>query len=77
MHMHMHVHMYMYARAHAHAVYRCMRVLCARMCTIDTCTTLYYPTRLNEVQTWLLDEDACKTEWQTLLDLRARHGHAQ
>ena len=28
---------------------------------------------LNEVQTWLLDEDACKTEWQTLLDMRARH----
>ena len=39
----------------------------------STCTTLYYPTRLNEVQTWLLDEDACKTEWQTLLDMRARH----
>ena len=75
MHMHMHMHMqHAHARAHAHAVYRCMRVLCARMCTIDTCsTTLYYPTRLNEVQTWLLDEDACKTEWQTLLDMRAHH----
>ena len=31
------------------------------------------PTRLEELKTWLLDEDACKTEWQTLLDLRARH----
>ena len=40
---------------------------------------LYYPTRLEELQTWLLDEDACKTEWWTLLDLRARHAprHAQ
>lgn len=37
------------------------------------------PTRLEELKTWLLDEDACKTEWQTLLDLRARHAprHAQ
>ena len=46
-----------------------------------TCTVrvLYYPTRLEELQTWLLDEDACQTEWQTLLDLRARHAphHAQ
>jgi hypothetical protein len=44
-----------------------------------TVRVLYYPTRLEELQTWLLDEDACKTEWQTLLDLRARHAprHAQ
>jgi hypothetical protein len=40
---------------------------------------MYRTTRLEELQTWLLDEDACKTEWQTLLDLRARHAprHAQ
>ena len=77
MHMHMHVHMYMYMHMHMHMQSIDACVCCARLCTIDTCTTLYYPTRLNEVQTWLLDEDACKTEWQTLLDLRARHGHAQ
>ena len=69
---------------HAHAV---LCVLCVHM---HMCMymyesmgahvhVLYYPTRLDELQTWLLDEDACKTEWQTLLDLRARHAprHAQ
>ena len=29
--------------------------------------------RLVEMQHWLLDADACKTEWQELIDIRARH----
>ena len=35
----------------------------------DVCTLA----KLEEIKDWLLDDDACPTNWRTLLDIREAH----
>ena len=36
-------------------------------------TAVYNTTFINDIKEWLLDEDACPTEWDVLLTLREQH----
>jgi len=58
----------MYARCHANIALPPSPALAQALPHSPLCL----PHRLCELQTWLLDEDACLTEGQVLLDLRAQ-----